>query len=432
MDCLSDFIETLGLDRFLLASEFLFVCPNLVQKLGPRSLSDHNLISLEIEETDWGPVPFRFYNHWFEMKGFQEMVNRQWDSIQVRRGAEGDIRNKLRDLKLAIKGWYNRHGRMDPLKISALEEEIHNLELEKSREKWVRERDKNTKFFHLSATVRRKKNSICCLNVDNNEIKDPVALKKAIVDYFESHFQSFDTVPIRDIDCQFPQLSDSRIILRCRFSRIFALSCVKERKVKDFGHYVNSSWTWHIVLRRRVVQVRLGLRFGLVYYHPRLRLFPGKFYMVKWRLRRTWLLEIAVVGMRSAVRCVAKKQNRANICFSLVSSLGKFGLDGVRLGVCNGFVVTTHGNDIIFKQKVFPIEELIDLIKTRLGVWVKACWPHINILDVFNNLNSISIGNERNLVSRVVVWQKPSAGAIKFNVDGSSIGKPGLAVSVAF
>ncbi|XVF80923.1 hypothetical protein PTKIN_Ptkin15bG0114200 [Pterospermum kingtungense] len=43
-----------------------------------------------------------------------------------------------------------------------------------------------------------------------------------------------------------------RIILRFRFLRIFALSCAKEGKVNDFGHYVNNSWTWHISLRRRL------------------------------------------------------------------------------------------------------------------------------------------------------------------------------------
>ncbi|XVF85700.1 hypothetical protein PTKIN_Ptkin17bG0137400 [Pterospermum kingtungense] len=62
------------LDCFLVAPEFFIAFPNLVQNLGPRSLSDHNIISLESVDVDWGPIPFKFYNHWRDIEGFSEMV----------------------------------------------------------------------------------------------------------------------------------------------------------------------------------------------------------------------------------------------------------------------------------------------------------------------------------------------------------------------
>ena len=51
------------LDRFLLSPDFLSKFSRLVQKVLPRSLSDHNMVSLNIDEVNWGPKPFKFFNN---------------------------------------------------------------------------------------------------------------------------------------------------------------------------------------------------------------------------------------------------------------------------------------------------------------------------------------------------------------------------------
>ena len=51
------------LDRFLIFSEFMLVFQQLVRKCLPRSLSDHNAVLLMVESTNWGPKPFKFFNH---------------------------------------------------------------------------------------------------------------------------------------------------------------------------------------------------------------------------------------------------------------------------------------------------------------------------------------------------------------------------------
>ena len=41
-------------------------------------------------------------------------------------------------------------------------------------------------------------------------------------------------------------------MLKLVFPRIFALSVNKGGKVKDFGCWINNTWSWKIVLRRRL------------------------------------------------------------------------------------------------------------------------------------------------------------------------------------
>ena len=54
------------LDRFLLLTKFVVKMSRLMQKVLSRSLSDHNPIYLTVNMVNWGPKPFRFFNHWLD------------------------------------------------------------------------------------------------------------------------------------------------------------------------------------------------------------------------------------------------------------------------------------------------------------------------------------------------------------------------------
>lgn len=51
------------LDRMIVNEEWVLKWPNVVLKAGRRTLSDHRPIFVEAEIKDWGPRPFRFFNH---------------------------------------------------------------------------------------------------------------------------------------------------------------------------------------------------------------------------------------------------------------------------------------------------------------------------------------------------------------------------------
>jgi len=62
---------------------------------------------------------------------------------------------------------------------------------QKSREKWERYGDRNTKFFHTLTTTRRKKNCVHGLFLSTGEFcTDDVILQEEALCYFKSLFYS--------------------------------------------------------------------------------------------------------------------------------------------------------------------------------------------------------------------------------------------------
>lgn len=98
---------------------------------------------------------------------------------------------KIKSLEEKLESIQN--GRTDPKDQNQLKEElcIHKARLEsilrqKSREIWLKKRDKNTKYFHTSLTIRRGRNKIVSIKEGNGWIQE----QKGINDYFIRHFKN--------------------------------------------------------------------------------------------------------------------------------------------------------------------------------------------------------------------------------------------------
>ncbi|EOY14643.1 Uncharacterized protein TCM_033956 [Theobroma cacao] len=91
------------LDRFLITSEFLQICPSVIQKSHPRSLSDHNPISLESHNSSWGPKPFRLFSHWLDYKEFTSFVNNSWKKISTDKNITSGLFDQLKSLKIEMR-----------------------------------------------------------------------------------------------------------------------------------------------------------------------------------------------------------------------------------------------------------------------------------------------------------------------------------------
>ncbi|XVF78396.1 hypothetical protein PTKIN_Ptkin14bG0128700 [Pterospermum kingtungense] len=89
----------------------------------------------------------------------------------------------------------------------------------------------------------------------------------------------------------------------------------------------------------------------------------------------------------------------------------------------------TLRNDVIFWNKKIDILLVVDLIKIRIALWAKAKWPDIEqgVNDIFRFLHCIRVPHKDKAKWPVSVWSVPPFGSVKFNVDGSSLGKSGLA-----
>ena len=65
--------------------------------------------------------------------------------------------------------------------------------LRKSRINWLKEGDKNTRFFHQAIQKRRARNKITHLNQDGQVITSPNGIKQILTDHFSSLFSRRDT-----------------------------------------------------------------------------------------------------------------------------------------------------------------------------------------------------------------------------------------------
>ncbi|XP_022014099.1 uncharacterized protein LOC110913584 [Helianthus annuus] len=85
------------LDRFLVCLGFRENWPNASVVALAREVSDHRPIVLSTVQSDFGHIPFRFFNSWFEFPGFLEFVLQNCGAFQF--AGPGDF-------ALAIKFWW--------------------------------------------------------------------------------------------------------------------------------------------------------------------------------------------------------------------------------------------------------------------------------------------------------------------------------------
>ncbi|KAM1885493.1 hypothetical protein ACFX14_038166 [Malus domestica] len=87
--------------------------------------------------------------------------------------------------------------------------------LQKSRNTWLREGDKNTKFFHLSAVVQRRKNKLEVLN-NSEEVwtDEKETLKLIVVNYFKDFFSfRITTTTMENLPHLFPCLMGEDLVV---------------------------------------------------------------------------------------------------------------------------------------------------------------------------------------------------------------------------
>lgn len=70
-----------------------------------RVFSDHCPIMLKNDIQDFGPTPFKFFNHWLELDGFNEFITNEWQKQTVTGCASVVLKEKFELLKTSIKGW---------------------------------------------------------------------------------------------------------------------------------------------------------------------------------------------------------------------------------------------------------------------------------------------------------------------------------------
>lgn len=167
--------------------------------------------------------PFRFEAAWLKHKGFKELLSTSWN-------ANLDTSEALKRLKRVLKKWNNevfgdiqkrKEKLMNDLKVvqdiieinltdallSKEEELIKEFDIvleqeeilwfQKSREKWIALGDRNTKYFHTSTIIRRRRNKIEMLKDDGGRwISQPHELEESAINYYQRLYSLDDVDPI--------------------------------------------------------------------------------------------------------------------------------------------------------------------------------------------------------------------------------------------
>ncbi|KAH1197490.1 1-acyl-sn-glycerol-3-phosphate acyltransferase 1, chloroplastic [Glycine max] len=180
--------------------------------------------------------PFRVLDSWLNQKGYQRMVKETWSKDQ--QGGWGGIvlKNKLRNLKNIIKQWSKVNADINVSKIQRLRQQLNDLEItaadrplsqdevkvkksiqqelwevsnvyesmlrQKSREKWIKEGDSNTTYFHKVLNCRRNYNALQGLFIDGNWVQQPDRVKDEVLNFFLHRFNEVKMFrPTLDGDC---------------------------------------------------------------------------------------------------------------------------------------------------------------------------------------------------------------------------------------
>lgn len=207
------------LDRLLLIEELISSWQVTAQWIGNRDNSDHCPIWIDCLTLDWGPKPFRFNNCWLGHKDFKVFVEDCWKSFNVRGWKMFAFKEKLKLLREKLREWNEDIFYYMDLNIKNIVQEINVLDdlvdasdfqqperrkelsslfwqqvhakesliKQKTRCKWIAERDVNTRYFHACVRGRRRRNQLLALKKGDFWIKGVHEIKSEV----KNHFQFF-------------------------------------------------------------------------------------------------------------------------------------------------------------------------------------------------------------------------------------------------
>ncbi|XP_071738878.1 uncharacterized protein [Rutidosis leptorrhynchoides] len=169
------------LDRFLISEKFHLMWEDISALALERKLSDHCPIVLRNRAIDYGPKHTKIFDEWLEDEGSKKIIEDAWNVNVEEVRLDCVFRNKLKNVKLALKEWSRKtFGNLD-LEIEELKKKACDWELiaksrvldeedrlkwlevrkqwndkekvranmarQKSRFKWIDDGDENTRFF---------------------------------------------------------------------------------------------------------------------------------------------------------------------------------------------------------------------------------------------------------------------------------------------
>ncbi|XP_015169579.1 uncharacterized protein, partial [Solanum tuberosum] len=182
------------IDRIMYSSEWGESFCNVKQELLPRVCSDHAPIALKSGRWSHTKSYFKFEGWWLETEGFYERIKDWWTSFEFEGRPDFILASKLKAMKTKLKDWsVSTYGNLEKRKkemlnrvhefdniqqsrhlteeetlqkasvVKEFEEYAKKEEIawrQRSRTLWIKQGDKNTKFFQRMANAHKRFNHI--------------------------------------------------------------------------------------------------------------------------------------------------------------------------------------------------------------------------------------------------------------------------------
>ncbi|XP_072086976.1 uncharacterized protein [Arachis hypogaea] len=220
------------LDRVVINQDWRLIFPEAYTEVLVRLHSDHCPLFTRCKmakRATKGHRPFRFQAAWMTHPLFRNVVDTAWNRgapdvvkylLEVQKDATsfnkkvfGNIFVKKRGLERLLNDVQitleSREDQQLRIKEQVLHQELNAVLLQeellwyqKSKEQWVRCGDRNTKFFHLQTVIRRKRNKIHGLFLeDGSWATETMTLEMAANSFFQKLFSTREDI---DLDAMRP------------------------------------------------------------------------------------------------------------------------------------------------------------------------------------------------------------------------------------
>jgi hypothetical protein len=212
------------LDRILVSSSWCEIWGDPFVRVLDRDVADHCPLVLNCSSVDWGPKPFRFNNFWLQNREFKRVITEAWGLNNFEGWMGFILKEKLKSLKGVIKEWSrNTYGVWEDKKrllikriadldskserVGLGDEEVverkasfdelwkllKNLDalaFQRSRHKWLKEGDANSRFFHNCIKARKRRNMVLSLRTPDGWVEGPNLVRREVVSFFTNHFSN--------------------------------------------------------------------------------------------------------------------------------------------------------------------------------------------------------------------------------------------------